>query len=163
MSGTPGNIIIGAAVVTVNGVDIGYTQNGQVVRYKPEFVSVVADQANGVVRKGRSMESMFVKWTLLEVSLEQLRLAMMQPTANLPGPYTTLTLGYSNSCWTDEVAIVLTGPGPDCGTRTWTFTRGVITDSEKLYEMKRDQAVQFDMEFELLKDSSGHFGTVANS
>ncbi len=157
------NIIIGAALVLVNGSDIGYTMNGQTVRYKPEFVTVVADQANGTVRKGRSQESMFVKWTLLEVSLEQLRIAMMQPDANLPGPYTTLTLGYNDSCFTDEVEIELQGPGPDCGVRTWNFPRCVITDAERMYEMKRDQAVQFEMEFEVLKDVSGNFGTIVDS
>ena len=53
MAGNADNILIGAAVVNVNGTDIGFTKNGQTIRYKPEFVDVVADQANGVVRKAR--------------------------------------------------------------------------------------------------------------
>jgi hypothetical protein len=159
----PDNIIIGAAVVLVNGTDLGYTKNGQTVRYKPEFISVVADQANGTVRKGRSQESMFIKFTLLEVSLEQLRIAMMQPHANLPSPYAVLTLGYNDACFTDEVEIELQGPGPDCGDRTFNFPRCVITDAERMYEMKRDQEVMFEMEFEVLKDSSGHFGTITDA
>jgi len=157
------NIIIGAAVVYINGADLGYTKNGQTVRYKPEFVTVVADQANGTVRKGRSQESMFVRFTLLEVSLEQLRIAMMQPTSNLVAPYTTLVLGYNDACFTDEVEIELVGSGPDCGVRTWNFPTCVITDAERMYEMKRDQEVMFEMEFEVLKDTSGNFGTVVDS
>ncbi len=157
------NIIIGAAVVLINDVDLGYTMNGQTVRYKPEFVTVVPDQAVGTVRKGRSQESMFVRFTLLEVSLEQLRIAMMQPIANLASPYTTLTLGHNDSCFTDEVEIILEGPGPDCGARTWTFPRCIITDAERMYEMKRDQEVRFEMEFEVLKDTDGHFGTVSDA
>lgn len=159
----PDNIIIGAAVVLVNSVDIGYTMNGQTVRYKPEFVAVVADQANGTVRKGRSQESMFVRFTLLEVSLEQLRIAMMQPTSNLASPYNVLTIGYNDACFTDEVEIELQGPGPDCGARTWNFPRCVITDAERMYEMKRDQEVRFEMEFEILKDTNGAFGTVTDA
>lgn len=155
------NIIIGAALVLVNGVDIGYTMNGQTIRYKPEFVTVVADQANGTVRKGRSQESMFVKWTLLEVSLEQLRIAMMQPTSNLATG--VLTVGFSDSCFTDEVEIELRGPGPECGARVWNFPKCVITDAERMYEMKRDSAVQFEMEFEVLKGLTGTFGTVTDA
>lgn len=157
------NIIIGAAVVLINNVDLGYTMNGQTIRYKPEFVTVVADQANGTVRKGRSQESMFIKFTLLEVSLDQMRIAWMQPTSNLPSPYSVLTVGFNDACFTDEVEIELQGPGPDCGGRTFNFPRCVITDAETMYEMKRDQEVRFEMEFEILKDTDGHFGTITDA
>ena len=163
MAGNADNILIGAATVSLNGTDVGYTKNGQAVRYKPEFVNVVADQANGVVRKSRSQESMFVKFTLLEVTLENLRIAMMQKTGALTASATVLTIGTNDSCFVDETEIILVGPSSDCGTRTFTFTRCIITDAERVYEMKRDQEVMFEMEFEVLKNSAGEFGTVVDA
>ena len=46
-------IIIGAATVSVGGTDVGYTKGGVTVRYEPEFIDVIADQAVGVVKKAR--------------------------------------------------------------------------------------------------------------
>lgn len=158
--GTAANIIIGAAEVTVNGTNVGFTMGGSEVRYEPEFVEIMADQAVGVVRKGRSLERMYVKTTLLEVSLSQLRIAFMFPAANLSG--STLTLGYNGSCWMDDVAITLVGPGPSCGTRTFTFPK-CNSMGNKTYSMKRDEAVQFETEFEILKDTNGHFGSISDT
>ena len=167
------NIIIGASSVYYSldsfttATDIGYTMNGQTIRYKPEFVNVVADQANGVVRKGRSEERMFLKFTMLEVTLEQLRIAMMFKTGSLITSAKTLTLGENDSCYVSEVGFIIVGPGVKasgvCGTRTWTFGKCVIDDTERMYETKRDQAVQFEMSFEILKDTNGHFGTAVDT
>lgn len=154
------NILVGAATVSLNGADIGYTRGGTTVRYESTPVDVDADQANGIVRKGRAMERTYVVIRMLEVSLEQLRLAMMLPSANLSG--STLTLGYNGSCWTDEVSVSLVGPGPSCGTRTFAFTKGVSMGTRE-YTMTRDNPVEYEVELEVLKDSSGNFGTVIDS
>jgi len=155
------NIVIGAAQVLVDAVDVGYTTGGATVRYEQEQVEVMADQAVGVVRKARSSERMFVTTTLLEVTLEQLRQAFMLPEASLVGG-TTLTLGYNDSCWVDEVAITLIGSSPGCGTRTWTLPR-CVTFGEREYNMQREEATAFEVEFEILKDSSGNFGTIIDT
>jgi len=160
VAGNAQNIIIGAAQVLIDSVDIGYTKGGAQVRYAPEFVEVMADQAVGVVRKARSLERMYVKTTLLEVSLAQIRRAFMLPAANLVG--STLTLGYNNACWVDEVVLVLIGSSPNCGTRTFTFGR-CITFGTREYNMKRDEETGFEVEFEILKDNDGHFGTITDT
>lgn len=158
--GTASNIIIGAANISIEGSDVGYTKGGVQVRYEPEFIDVMADQAVGVVRKARSLERMYVKTTLLEVTLAQVRRAFMQPHANLSG--NSLTLGYNNACWVEELAIVLVGVSPGCGTRTWTFGR-CVTFGSREYNMKREEETAFEVEFEIMKDSQGHFGTVVDS
>jgi len=158
--GDANNIIVGAAAVSIGGTDIGFTKGGVQVRYEPEFFEVIADQAVGVVRKARSLERMFVATTLLEVTLSQIRLAFMQPASNLVG--STLTLGYNDPCWVDEVAIVLTGKGPNCGTRTYTFPRG-ITFGNREINQTREEEQAFEVEFEILKQSDGTFGTIVDS
>ena len=160
MAGDANNIIIGAAQVSINGSDVGFTKGGTRVRYEPEFVDIMADQAVGVVRKARSLERMYVVTTVLEVTLEIIRLAFMQPAANLSG--STLTLGYNDSCWTDEVAITLVGVSPGCGTRTFTFGKAV-TFGTREYAMTREEETAFEIEFEVLKDASGVFGTIVDS
>jgi hypothetical protein len=152
------NIIIGAATVSIGGVDVGHTFGGVTVRYVPTFIEVESDQAVGIARKGRSLERMYVTTTLLEVTLENLRKAMMQPLANLAGT-SVLTLGYNNACWVDEHQIILTGPGPNCGTRIFTLSK-CVSMGESEYQMQRTQEVRFAVEFECLKDDNGEFGTI---
>jgi hypothetical protein len=107
------------------------------------------------------MEKMFVVTNVLEITLERLRQAFMLPSAHLVGG-TSLTLGYNNSCWVDEVALSLVGKSPGCGTRTWTFSK-CVTFGTREYNMQRDEPTVFEIEFEALKDSSGNFGTVVDS
>ena len=158
--GNSNNILIGAASVSIGGSDVGFTRGGTAVRYEPEFIDVMADQAVGVVRKARSLERMYVTTTLLEVTLEQIRLAFMQPSGNLVG--STLTLGYNNACWVEEVQIILVGVGPNCGTRTFTFAKYVAMGTRE-YQMSREEETAFEVEFEVLKDSNGHFGTIVDA
>ncbi len=160
MAGVATNIIIGAAEVQIDAVDVGYTKGGVTVRYEPEFIDVMADQAVGVVRKARSLERLFIQTTLLEVTLAQIRRAFMQPSVNLVG--STLTLGYNNSCWVEELVITLIGVGPGCGTRTWSFSK-CVTFGTREYTMQREEETAFEVEFEALKDSNGNFGTVVDS
>ena len=158
--GDAANIIVGAATISVNAADVGYTKGGCEVRYEPAFLEVMADQAVGVVRKARTSERMYVKTMVLEATLIRIRQAFMLPSASLVG--STLTLGYNNACWVDEVALVLVGEGPNCGTRTFTFAR-CITFGNRVYSMKRDEETAFELEFEILKNSSGVFGTIIDS
>jgi hypothetical protein len=160
MSGNANNILVGAAQVSINGSDVGYTKGGSQVRYEPEFLDIMADQAIGVVKKNRTSERMYVKFTVLEVTLARIRQAFMMPSANLSG--STLTLGYNSACWTDQVALVLVGVSPSCGTRTFTFSN-CTTFGKKEYNMKREEETMFEMEFEVLKNSSGVFGTIIDS
>jgi hypothetical protein len=160
MAADSNNILIGAATVSIDGADIGYTKGGTTVRYEPEFIDVMADQAVGVVRKGRSLERMYVTTTMLEITLLNLRKSFMQPAANLSG--STLTIGYNDSCWVDEVALVLVGKGPSCGSRTFTFSKCVSFGTRE-YNMMREEETAFEVEFEVLKNSSGTFGTIVDA
>lgn len=160
MAGNADNITIGAAVIEIDGTDIGFTQGGSTIEYAREMLKVMADQKVGVVKMGRTSETANVKFALLEVSLEQMRIAMMQPALNLSG--STLNVGYSDSCFTDEHEIILTGPAPECGVRTFTINRGVA-DGTVNYEMKRDTPTTLAMQFECLKDDDGFLFSVTDA
>lgn len=160
MAANSSNIVVGAATITVNGTDVGYTRDGVQIRHASDFTDIMADQANGVVKKFRNAERMFIKFTMLEITLENLKLACMQPDQNLSG--STLTFGYNDACWVAENNIVIVGKGPSCGTRTWNATKCVIT-GERSIEQKRDEPQVLEVEFEVLKNSSGNFLTCTNS
>lgn len=161
MAADASNIIVGAASITVDSTDVGYTQNGSRIRYEPTMLEVEADQAVGVVRKARITERMYLTLTLLEVTLTNIRIAFMLPASNLVG--STLTLGYNNACWVAEHAIVLVGPGPNCGTRTFTFPTCVPSGGTRELAMLRNEAQAFEVEFEILKDANGNFGSITDS
>lgn len=161
MAADSNNIIIGAATISLGGVDLGYTQGGIIVAHEPEFIDVIADQAAGVVKKARSVERMYVRTTMLELTLENVRKTFMFPTANLTGG-TSLLLGYNDVCWTDETTIVLVGSSPNCGTRTFTLNTCVAMGSKE-YTMTRENPAALAVEFEVLKDSNGNFGGIVDS
>jgi len=154
------NVIVGAATVSIDAADVGYTKGGVTIRYEPEYVDVAADQAVGIVKKARSLERMYIVTTLLEVTLLRIRQAFNYPAANLSG--STLTLGYNNSCANNEHEIILVGVGPSCGVRTFTLYRCVSMGSVE-YAMSREEEIAFEVEFEVLKNASGNFGQIVDA
>jgi hypothetical protein len=151
-----GNIILGAATVSVGGADVGYTDGSVTFNYSPTVLNVMASQASGPVKQFRTEESASISFTMQEMTVANLQTAMMQPPANLASA-TKLYIGYSDACWVDEKAIVLVGKSPDCGTRTWTFSRGVVNGDVE-YVMSRTEKTVAAVTFNLLVDTVGHFG-----
>ena len=150
--GNKSNIIVGAAVLKVNGVDCGYTQGGVVLRYSPEYFDVEADQLGGIAKKEKIMEKMFVSTTLLEATLKNLQQAMNQPSANLISG-TQLTFGEAALSST-EFALTITGKGPDGLDRTYNFYRAVSSEEVEFGAGYRDQASVIPITWELLKDEA---------
>lgn len=146
------NIVIGPATIYLNGVDIGFTQGGATISNAREYVDVKADQAVGTVKKGRSDEMMKVSFTLLEITLEVLRIAWDQPTANISGNG-YYYLGYQDSCSINTHTLKLIGKGPGCNARSFYFYECIqIGDAE--YSMSRENATTLEVEFEVLKSSA---------
>jgi hypothetical protein len=157
------NFIIGAASLCLDEVDIGYTTGGIEIAHEPEFLSVQSDQACGTTRIGRTSEKMMVRTTAQEVLLNQIRFAMGYAETNFDeGNQQKLWLGGEcNSCdGLEEVELVVKGPGPNCGCRTFVFERAVSVGQTTL-SFQRDQEMQMPVEFEILKsDDTGFFGFV---
>jgi len=160
MAGNSDNITLGSAVISLDSTDVGYTEGGVQVRHNSEFIDVIADQASGVVKKFRSLERMYIKFTMLEVTLENMKIAMMQPDGNLVG--SVLTLGYNDACWVREHAVTIVGKGDNCATRTWQFDRAIIT-GERTLDMKHDGLTMLELEMEIMKDDTGAFGSVTQA
>lgn len=155
------NVLLGKAHICLDGSDLGYTTGGTTVRRDQEIVDVMADQVSGPVRKFRSSERFFITTSLLEATLENLRIAYGYPSSNLQNQ--CLTLGYQNPCFMLEHELVLKGAGPGCGCRTWVFDRVTSIVSSVEYSMSRDTQVQLAVEWEALIDpDTGVFGQVCD-
>ena len=147
------NVIVGPATLSVDGSDVGFTQDGVAVRNEREYVDVVADQIVGKIKKAKSLEAMFVKTTLLEATTENLYIAWDLPDGSLGAGFGNLSI---------EREIVVVGPAPVGLTRTYTFYRAVsIGNSEVMYS--REAPVAVELEFEVLKNSLGKFGTMIDA
>lgn len=153
------NIIVGPASLSIDGVDVGYTQGGISARKSMEYVDVDADQLGGVARKVATFERMFLSTTLLESTRVNLQKALNEPASNLGG--STLAFGQADVT-ASEHTLTVTGDAPNGGTRTYTFYRAILVDEVEHLLGSRDTASTLPIGFELLKDPAnanrfGHF------
>lgn len=153
MAGNYLNVIANSATMSINGTDVGYTKDGIAIRMAREYLEITPDQVNGPVKVSKTMEQMFVKTTLLEPTLANLRWAWDQSAES--------QIGNSDSV-VNEVAIVVSGDAPNGGTRTFTLSRCVPQGDAEL-NYGRETEVGLEVEFQALKDSDGRFGTLADS
>src|SRR3990167_10081722 len=143
------NILIGAASVAIDGVDVGYTQGGVTFRKASEYVDVDADQMGGVARKECTFERAYVNFTMLEVTLANMRRVMNEPASALTG--SALNIGTASPA-VQEHTLTLTGKGPTGYTRTYTFYRAVQVDDLEHMVGSREAPGTLPCGFECLKD-----------
>ena len=156
------NIIVGAASVAVDGVDAGYTKGG-VTQTKPqEILDIDADQVAGVIAKEVTGEKMFIKTTLLESTLANIRMAMNEPAGNAWSG-SGLALGSAAPTITEHT-LTLVGKGPAGKTRTVNIFRAVSVEEIET-GMFRDQASVIPVTFECLKDpaNGNKFGNIIDT
>jgi len=69
------NIIIGAGMLTIDGQEVGATRDGVTMGRTVGFYDVTCDQANGVIKKHMTSQTRTLSTSLLEGTLENLKLA----------------------------------------------------------------------------------------
>lgn len=123
MSVTPGNIIVGAAVVKVSDyvaakgagtfTDVGGTLGGTMWIPKRTYHDIKTDQFLGTLRKVPIDFAGQLKFKMLEGTLANFRLAMEQPSANLTGtpPNLTLKIDYSAAEQYHQLQLIGVGLG----------------------------------------------------
>ena len=150
--GSASNIVCGPATISFNSVDLGFTKDGIRVRMEREYLDVMADQVKGVVKKGKTLERVYVETTLLEATLANIYIAWDQTTGSFGDPNT------------NEQELVVVGPAPPSNslTRTYTMPKAVsIGEGEQNYS--REEETSLEVSFECLKNDSGSFGTIAEA
>ena len=157
------NFVVGAASLCLDDVDIGYTTGGVEIAHEPTFLSIESDQACGTTRIGRTSEKLMGRTTAQEPLLNHIRIAMGYAEENFDDvdPQKLWLGGECSACsGLEEIALLVKGPGPNCGCRTVSFTRAVSVGQTTL-SFQRDQEMQLPLEFEILKaDDTGFFGFI---
>jgi len=160
MAGTKNNVIIcGTSVqLKVATVDVGYTSGGVELEVNSEYYDVIADQSLTPILRKMTARTCKVRTTLLEATLEHLRMAWNLADAALVS--SSLKLDSSEK---GEVAIQFVGKGPNSTTRTATFFAAVGMATGPIPNYK-DKECQIPVEFECLwSDTNGAFGTIVDA
>lgn len=151
------NVILGAATVSVDATDIGFTSGDVSWRYEPSFTDVKADQAKGTIKKFKNDEMMFITIPMLEITLDRIQEATGQPDDN--ASTNQLYIGYGSQCNSIEHEIILTGFAPACGTRVITAYKCVSIGSPS-YAMSRENVTILEAEYECLKNADGYMAAI---
>ncbi|HOX87846.1 MAG TPA: hypothetical protein PLY04_17830 [bacterium] len=161
MAPTKTNIIVcGTSVqLKVGGTDVGYTAGGVELELADEHYDVIADQSLTPVLRKLTARTCKVRTTMLEATLENLRLAWNLADTALVSSSLTL-----NSSEKGEVAVVFVGKGPGTTvTRTATFFAAVAMATGPIPNFK-DKESQIPVEFECLwSDTNSAFGTIVDA
>ena len=158
MAETDTNVIVGAATLYIDGVDVGHLKEGVTVRMTRDYYDVEGQHRVGVIKKVKTKEAMFVATTCQEATLTRIREIWDQGSGTAG---TSIALGSTD---TYEHTLIIVGPGPNGGTRTFTVYRAVSI-SEGAMPMSQTEEAALAIEFECLKDidNQTRFGIIVDS
>lgn len=146
------NIIVGAATMKIDGIDVGFTQGGVNIRFADDYLDVEADQLAGVARKEKTFQRVFVTTVLLEATLLNLRKAIGEPESQLFGGGTAMTFGQAFPVVTEHTLTVTGKASVGATQREYAFTRCISIGEVDHIAGARDAASVIPIEFEVLKD-----------
>lgn len=136
MATSTANIIVGAATVSIGDyvtaggagslTDVGHTKSPTTLASTYEDFEVISERVGGVLKKVPQMTRHKFKASLTEATIEHMRIAMRQPSANVSGtpPDLTLRVGASAEQY-HQFTLVTVGVGTTA-VRTLTIWRGIV-------------------------------------
>lgn len=163
--GTTANVLVGpassvtiAAYVASNGAgthaDVGFTNGGVTIDPKTELHMVEVDQKLGQLAALPKKREYELKIPFSEATLENLRLILAQPTANITGtaPNQTLIVDASAVAQYYQIKLITAGLGTN-STRTVTCWRAFVKDMDS-WTFKKDANQMPAATFGLLEDTT---------
>lgn len=166
MAGTAANILVGApslfkigAYVTSKGAatlsDVGFTMGGVTIDPKTELHLVKVDQKLGTLAALPKDREYDLKVKLSEASMENLRIALAQPSANLTGTAPNQTLLLDGSAVEQYYQLQFVGPGLGTNkSRTVTCWKAAVKEMGG-WPFKKDSAQDLDLTFLLCEETTG--------
>ena len=149
-----GNILIGARDIEVDGDNIGALEGGVEYRYAAQVVEHEVDQRLGIVGADKIKERVTVTCRTKEATLENLRIAMAQPSYALSVEGSTQTLNFGGQRAMPTHAVSIAGKGPGTGrTRTLYLRRAVVIESGA-HAYTKDGATVYAVTFLCLEDAT---------
>jgi hypothetical protein len=154
MSVTVGNLTGGPASevrLGPNGseVDVGGTRGPVGYEETKDFVDSMVSQKKGVLKKRSYRRRFFVFFTMAEITLENLQMALDLPSSCLSA--STLTVDEQDA---QELTCIVTAPGKGDKTWTYTFTKVIAVEATTLPQYAEDDDSEIAIRLEVLQDSS---------
>lgn len=157
MAITINNILVGEGTISVDGDDLGATQEGAAVVWEPDMVDIEVDQFGDAAKVVQNRVKVSVRTTLAEGTLENLKLAWGKPDADLTTGVNTKTLSLGLwSVYPEEHSLVLVGNAPGTTAsvtfnRTYTNHRAIQYSSSE-HSLSRAENTAFPIDFRVLPD-----------
>lgn len=156
------NVLIGAGDLYVDGINVGYTRDGVTFAFERTVYDVMADQANAPVKSVKTQEVLNVSTTLLEATLENLRLVWDIPgTVQVGVGEKTLFFGGGGDQMTEH-EVIFVGNAPGGYTRTITLWRCVSVESGE-HSYQKEEETRVPATFRALEDPTKEPGQTLGS
>lgn len=133
-------------------VDLGYLKDGVNIDVEVGRHEVFVDQVLGAVDMPPNKESVVVKFSIAQASLEKMAIALGYPSSAVASGVFT----FGNAPDSAKKTLFFFSPGPNGGTRTHHFFKAVSGKSSPAYQ--KDKEVVVDVEFNCLADTTKSSG-----
>lgn len=170
MSVTFLNIVVGEGTLSVDGLDVGATQDGAELSWEPNMVDIEVDQFGDAARVVQASQKVSMKTKLAEATLDALALVWGYPSSNVTTGVSTKTMQVGlHGVYPTEHTLSLVGKAPNSTatvtkTRTYTNYRA-ISYSSSSHTLKRAENVAFPVDFRILPDpthTGQEYGTIVD-
>jgi hypothetical protein len=165
------NIVVGEGQISIDGTDVGATQDGAEFAWEPDMVDIEVDQFGDAARVVQSMQKVSVKTNLAEATLENLAIVWGYPDGSISegGGEKTFEIGL-HGVYPNEHELQITGNAPgsvagDILPRVYTCHRAV-SYSSSTHTLKRAENTAFPVDFRILPDpsqSGAEYGSIVDT
>lgn len=158
---TVANILVGAATLKLDGVDVGAVSGGVSIAKSTDVYAVEVDNVRAAVKHIPVKENFSVKTNLAEATLENIRMVWNIPANKLQAG--VLKLGLSTGLV--EHVLEITGVAPDGRTRVYRTFRAIsVRASEHSYYRNKETLipVEFDVLPDLTQLAGEELGTITD-
>jgi len=164
---TATNIIVGAGELEVDGVNVGFTNDGVTFSYERTTLEVAPDQVVCAVKYKRTGEVLTITTNLLEATLSNLKLVWdVSGTVESGSGTSELKFGCESPCEQPEHSLWFSGPGPNCKTRYIEIYKAFSVEAGEHSYKKDDMTVipvVFKAVADMTKDAGERFGRILDT
>ena len=155
MAITATNILVGARDIEIDSVNIGALEGGVQMLFERENILHRVDQRMGIIAVDKVDETVRCKFTMKEATLENLRIAMAQPSYQLStsGTKTTLNFGSQRNMPAGHV-VEITGKAPGTDKTRTIYLRSCIVEEGGMHSYTKGDATVYEVTLICLVDTS---------
>ena len=148
---TVDKLIVGPFNILLDGHDMGSTTGGVSITQNREYTEVRNDQSSTVQGIIQTQQDFIITATMRDMTLDKLRVLWGVKEGLSDDGLTLCVTDNSTVCaFPEEFDLLVCGPGPGCGCRTFYFPRVVIVPSSVEILIQRETPVEVAVEFRAL-------------